>query len=209
MKVLKEEEGDKVLKIQGEGAGKSWVCFFQELINKTYSEFNPIELIEWKEKNNEDIQTKGRKYATEIEKKIKQLVLEGIKEIYGDNWDLEISAIKRKCIELAEAEIEKQDIETKERIDIPWIDMFTIMDYKKIITDNWTKQPTNKTDFITFEKLFSINIGEEFNSKSDKVRWLSKFNSYRNLIAHEGTKEKAITRKEVEFLENIHNHFYK
>jgi hypothetical protein len=31
--------------------------------------------------------------------------------------------------------------------------------------------------FITFETLFSLNIGLGFNSKKDKTKWFTKFNS--------------------------------
>jgi DNA sulfur modification protein DndB len=46
-----------------------------------------------------------------------------------------------------------------------------------------------------------------FNSKSEKLKWLSMFSSYRNLWAHEGTKEKGLNHKEVKFIENIHTFF--
>jgi len=43
-----------------------------------------------------------------------------------------------------------------------------------------------------------------FNSKAEKVKWLSIFNSYRNALAHEGTKEKGLNHEEVHRLEIIH-----
>ncbi|SHA06916.1 hypothetical protein BTHERMOSOX_1250 [Bathymodiolus thermophilus thioautotrophic gill symbiont] len=46
-----------------------------------------------------------------------------------------------------------------------------------------------------------------FNSKSEKVKWISQFNKYRNLWAHTATKGKRLNKEEVRFLEKIHKHF--
>ena len=64
-------------------------------------------------------------------------------------------------------------------------------------------------DFIPFKDVFAIDIGEKFNSTDQKIKWISRFNSYRNLWAHEGTKEKRLNKEEVKFLEKIHSHFFK
>ena len=91
-----------------------------------------------------------------------------------------------------------------------WKDMFNINDYKSIIEKHWSKKPDNNisSDFKTFEKEFSIDTGNGFNSKSEKIKWISIFNSHRNLWAHEGTKGKRLNKSEVEFIEKIYKHFY-
>ena len=72
----------------------------------------------------------------------------------------------------------------------------------------WTKKPESlHEEFETFEQHFSIDIGQGFNSKSDRVKWLSLFSSLRNLWAHEGTKEKGLNQHEVDLLLRIHDHF--
>jgi len=87
--------------------------------------------------------------------------------------------------------------------------MFNINDYKTIIENYWTKKPEIEIDnFKTFENHFSIDIGIGKNKK-DVLKWISYFNSYRNQVAHEGSKEKGINKKEVEFLEMIYKNFYK
>jgi DNA sulfur modification protein DndB len=87
--------------------------------------------------------------------------------------------------------------------------MFNINDYKTIIEKYWAKRPENEdATFTTFEKDFSIDIGDGIGSKPKGLKWISFFNSYRNLWAHEGTKEKRLNKEEVEFIEKIHNHFY-
>ena len=121
------------------------------------------------------------------------------------NWDLEIGAIKRECTKRAEEEIEKKYKEGFGRHEMPWTDMFFISDYKTIIEKYWTKYPDNENQgFKNFEALFSIDVGHGFNSKSDKIKWLSMFSTLRNNIAHEGTKEKGINNHEVKTLESIY-----
>ena len=84
--------------------------------------------------------------------------------------------------------------------------MFNIYDYKTIIDKHWTKRPKpDDPEFITFEEEFSIDVGLGFNSKAEKLKWMSIFNSHRNLWAHEGTKEKRLNRDEVDFLKRIHD----
>lgn len=208
---ITDEEKEKQLSLLGSGADVKWLRFFQSIINKKYPDYNPIELVDWNERQNEELQNKGREYGIKIEKKVKCIVLSKIKDLYGDNWQLEINSIKRACQDRAEQEMEKAYKEGLGKKTIDWTEMFVINDYKTIIEKYWTKTPDNKDDskyFKTFEMAFSIDIGEKFNSKSDKLKWMSYFNSYRNLWAHEGTKEKRLNKAEVDFLEKIYNFFY-
>ena len=59
----------------------------------------------------------------------------------------------------------------------------------------------NDPDFITFEKEFSINIGEPFKLKKDKLRWMADLNSYRD--SWEKSKGKLLTRSQVDTLHII------
>src|SRR5262249_38813834 len=86
----------------------------------------------------------------------------------------------------------------------PWTDQFFISDYKTIIEKYWTKTPDGSGDFETFEDHFAIDVGHGFNSKSDKVKWLSIFNTLRNNWAHEGTKEKGLNKQDVELISKIY-----
>ena len=132
---------------------------------------------------------------------------ENLQILFEDNWELEINKIKSACQQRANDENEKN---YKEKIDkrVEWTEMFNINDYKTIIENYWSKQPENEnSNFITFEKHFSIDIGLGKNKK-DVLKWISFFNSYRNQLAHEGSKEKGINKKEVEFLEIVHSHFF-
>lgn len=208
---LSNEEEQRYLSIQGQGAETKWLRFFQSLINSRLSDYSPIELIDWKERQDEELQDKGRKFGIDIEKMIKKKVLEKIKILYAENWELEINSIKRECQDRAEKEMEKNYKEGLGKQDIHWTEMFNINDYKKIISDYWTTLPNDielRKNYKNFQDEFSINIGEGFNSRSDRLKWISRFNSYRNMWAHEGTKEKRLNKEEVTFLERIHKFFY-
>lgn len=202
---LPAEEESKLLDKLGAGADIYWLRYFQLIINTKFSGFAPYELIDWKERQDSELQDQGRKYATQIEKILKDKVIKNLKTLFGEDWELEINSIKRECIDRAEKEKEKRYKEGLGSHDIPWTDMFFISDYKAIIEKFWTKLPESEcVGFENFETIFSINVGYGFNSKSDKIKWLSIFSTIRNNIAHEGTKEKGINNDEVKTLEGIY-----
>jgi len=202
---LSEHEKQKLLNMLGAGADIAWLRSFQSIIHNKFKSFEPLELIDWKERQSKELQETGRRLGTEIEKNIKHHVIKTLKTIFCDNWDLEIGSIQRDCEKRAKEQSEKLYKEGLGRKDIPWTDQFFITDYKKIIEKYWTKKPDGDIDdFKTFEKIFSIDAGYGFNSKSEKIKWLSFFNSYRNNWAHEGTKEQGLNIEEVEFLKSIH-----
>jgi DNA sulfur modification protein DndB len=206
-KLTKEEEGTQ-LGLLGAGADTKWLRYFQSIINATFPDYNPTELIDWKERQNEVYQNDGRRYVKEIERFMKKTVLKNLEILFGDNWELEIETIQSACILRANAE-NKKNYKDGIAKRVEWTEMFNINDYNKIIEDYWSKKPENTVvDYVTFEKTFSIDIGIGKNKK-DVLKWISYFNSYRNQLAHEGSKEKGINKKEVEFLEKIHNHFFK
>lgn len=210
---LEKEEEERQLTLLGAGADTKWLRFFQSLINKKHEEYNPPELIDWKERQNEELQSEGRKYGVEIEKYIKKQVLKNLKDLFNENWELEINSIKRECLKRAEEEKERNYKEGLGVKEIHWTEMFNINDYKTIIKKYFTKSPDDYglavvDDFVTYRDLFSVDIGEGFNSTDQRIKWISRFNSYRNLWAHEGTKEKRLNKEEVKFLEKIHNNFY-
>ncbi len=209
IKGISKEEEDAQLQLLGASADTKWLRFFQDIINKKHPDYDPVELIDWRERQNEDLQDEGRKYGVAIEKKMKAIVLDKIKNLYGDDWELEINSIKRACQDRAEQEMEKKYKDGLGREEVLWTEMFNINDYKTIITKYWGKEPEDsESNFSTFEDEFSIDIDEGFHTRAEKLKWISHFNSHRNLWAHEGTKEKRLNKAEVAFLEKVHAHFY-
>ncbi|MFD2512566.1 DGQHR domain-containing protein [Pontibacter locisalis] len=207
---ITEDEKEKQLSLLGAGADVKWLRFFQSIINKSHPDYYPAELVDWNERQDEELQNKGRSLGVDIEKKMKSLVLDKMRSIYGDVWELEINSIKRECQNRAEQEMEKHYKEGLGKKVVHWTEMFNINDYKTIIEKYWNKLPEQHNgDFKTFEKDFAIDVGEGIGSKSKSLKWISFFNSYRNLWAHEGTKEKRLNKEEVAFIEKVHSHFYK
>jgi len=212
IKAISKEEEDKQLSLFGTGADIKWLRFFQTIVNSSFPDYEPVELIDWKERQDQQLQDIGRKYGVAIEKHIKKLVLQKIKYLYKENWELEINSIKRECLKRAEEENEKNYKEGLKKDTVHWTEMFNINDYKAIIEKYWAAQPTSdieKFGFISFQEDFGINVGLGFHSKSEKIKWLSQFNSLRNQWAHEGTKEKGLNKEEVEFLKRAFEHFDK
>lgn len=206
---IADEEKAKQLSFLGSGVETKWLRFFQSIIHKKHSEYFPNELIKWMEMQDDELQNRGRALGIDIEKKMKFLVISKMKTIYGDVWDLEINSIKRECQNRAEQEMEKNYKDGLGKNKVDWTEMFNINDYKTIVEKYWVKKPEiEDTEFASFEKDFSIDIGEGIGSKPKALKWISFFNSYRNLWAHEGTKEKRLNKEEVEFIEMIYNHFY-
>jgi DNA sulfur modification protein DndB len=208
LKTLPTEKEESILGKLGTGAENTWFRFFQELVNQRYPKYEPSDLLDWKERQDQELQDKGRTFGTKIERHIKNTVISKLKELFNENWDIEIGSIQRECENRASEQMEKNYKEGLGRAEIPWTDQFFVTDYKKIIEKYWTRRPDNDTEFVSFENIFSIDIGNDFNSKSDKLKWISIFNSYRNLWAHEGTKEKGLNHKEVAFLEKIYDFFH-
>ncbi|MBK7512909.1 MAG: DGQHR domain-containing protein [Chloracidobacterium sp.] len=201
-----DDEVERLLSMLGSTAETKWLRDFQSRVNDGFPEYYPAELVDWMERQDDELQSQGRQLGVEIERNIKQRTLGKLKVLFGDNWDLEIGNIKTSCEARANEEIQRHYSEGLGRKDIHWTEMFNIYDYKTIIDKHWTKRPKpDDPEFITFEEEFSIDVGLGFNSKAEKLKWMSIFNSHRNLWAHEGTKEKRLNRDEVDFLKRIHD----
>jgi len=210
---LSIDDAEKQLTLLGSTADIKWLRFFQTIINAKFPVYNPTELIDWKERQDEELQDIGRKLGVEIERFMKKTILDNLQQLFKENWELEINSIKRDCMDRAEKEKERIYKEGLEPEEIYWTEQFNINDYKTIIKKYFNKKPEdyeqNSIDgFQTFSSVFSIDIGEGLGSISKSIKWISRFNSYRNLWAHEGTKEKRLNKEEVAFLEKIHNHFF-
>jgi len=201
---LPKDRKEHYLIMKGAGADTEWFRLYQSIINETFEEYEPSDLIDWNERQDKKLQNKAKDYADNIEKTIKNIVLEQLKELYEDDWELEIVNIQTKCQNLAateNAERRKNGIDKR----ATWTEMLTILDYKTIIEKYWTV--SKGTSLITFEKRFGIDIGEGFNGKKEQTKWLSYLNDYRKTIAHSGTKESGLNEEEVAMLEKIYNTF--
>ncbi len=205
------EEERKQLSIFGTGAESQWLSFFQSLVNIRHPEYNPPELISWREKNDVQLQDEGRKYIIAVEKYIKKAVIDKLKLLFKDNWTLEINDIYQACMKRAGDENTKNYKEQLSKSNVEWTEMFTIVDYKKILESYWTKVPEDESDrlgFKTFEKEFTIDVGHGVHGPKQQLKWITIFNSHRNILAHEGSKETGLNKEEVMFLRKIYDYFF-
>ena len=208
-KIEDEEKSNFKIMTKGAGREKKWTVFFMKIINQSINDYNPIQLVEWRETQDQELQKIGRDAGVSTEKYLKKAVLYNLKQIFGDQWELEINSIKRELINKAEEEKERQWKSFKEKVNPKWTEMFEILHYKDIIKKYWTNTPEGEyTDdsFITFESLFSLDLGLGFSNKAEKVKWIDKLNSSRKNYAHEGSKETGLTKKQVDYLEMIFKH---
>ena len=79
------------------------------------------------------------------------------------------------------------------------------MDYKEIIEKYWSSDKIDNSE--QFQNVFTIETGLENSNKSEKIKWISQYNKYRNKIAHYGTNEIGINVKEVEYLYKVYTFF--
>lgn len=204
---MSDEESAPLLATQGSEVERQWFRFYQDIINQKFPEYNPPELIDYRERQDSELQNCGRELGIAIEKHIKSNVIAKLKSLYGDEWDLAIGSIKKNCQDRADAEIQAAYEQGLGRKHVEWTEMFTIMNYKSIIEKHWTKIPEIPPEgFNTFEDDFALDMElGSFNSKAEKVKWLAVFNSHRNLWAHEGTKRKTLNKEEVDFLQSVYD----
>jgi len=208
LNTLSDDEFSELTTKLGQGAETLWLRKFQSFINAAHSDYSPIELTDWKERQDKELQEDARKLGTEIERHIKATVINQLKTLYGSDWELEIAPIKRECDKRVSEQQEKDYKDGLPKKDIHWTEQFYITDYKKILEKYWTKN-SDTEGFSPFQNDFAIDLGlGEFNSKSEKLKWLSMFNSWRNSWAHEGTKEKGLNRSEVDMVKQIHKHLF-
>jgi len=205
---LSEDEENKQLSLLGQGVETKWLQFFQTKVNDAFPDFNPQDLIEWKEKHDEELQASGLMYSQRIESHMKHIIVKTLKKAFDENWELEIAKWKRECEELASKEQEQNYKEGLGNEKVDWKTKFSVLQYKEIIVKFWSNMPPEKIEpSEQFQNVFAIEDGQDGTSKNSKVKWISQFNKYRNKIAHRGTNEQGLTKVEVDFLLKIFNFF--
>lgn len=196
---LPEEDANELEIIQGAQADTTWLRKFQQAANRIFPSFIPDGFGNWLETQDKELQEEGQKIGREIMDFLNKRVIEKVQELYGDRWESAISEVRARC---------KNRINDLEAIDenfnsteAEWTDYIDFTDIRSIIEKNWSYKPDESTNIYTFEKEFSINIGEPFKSKKDKTRWLSELASCKD--SWEKAKGKPLVRAQVETLRTI------
>ncbi|MDE7437244.1 MAG: DGQHR domain-containing protein [Muribaculaceae bacterium] len=199
LSALDPEEYSILINKQGQGAETLWMRKFQSMINKIYSDFAPEGLSQWLETQDKNIQEEGKKIAQEIITILHRRVIDKVHELYGDRWESAISEVRARCknrINEKEAKDENFDSENAD-----WVDFMEFNDIESIINSKWNDKFEDDPSAITFEQEFSINIGGQFKTKKDKLRWLTELSSFRD--SWEKPKANPINRTQVEGLKIV------
>lgn len=194
-------EDRTALEVRGQQAETTWLRKFQLAIHTSCKEFEPDGFLAWLETQDKNLQEDGHKLGKQIGYILTNRVMEKIKELYGDKWESSISDVRANCKKRI---IEKeQNDDSFDAENANWEDFIDLTDVKTIINKNWTQKLEDDSQFVTFEKEFSIKINhtEPFKTKKEKLRWLDEYNSYRD--AWEKPKGKMLTRQQVDIMRII------
>lgn len=202
---IKDEEVAYLKEVYGGGADTKWLRFYQQIINNELPDFCPPELIEWQEMQDNALQEDGRKYGKAIVTQLRKDVIKHLEQLFGDKWELEISPIKRTCIDRAEKQKEKYYKEVGEEMDLDWKEVMDVAEFKTIIEKYWSKTNPDIIGFMPFEGKYSLDIGDGNHTKAEKTKWLSYLNSYKDLW---NSDNKRLTKAEVEKLKTIYQFIF-
>lgn len=187
---LSQEEETLLRGIQGQGAEKKWLLSYQNIINKTYPDYFPEELKEWKEMRDQDLQKEGEKLKDDITDFVGKLVFNELEVLYGKSAEKQLAKIKHECEGKILADFGDNDDYNPD--DHDWKDYLEMADYKSIIDKNFSNK--------LFSETFGICLTDTAKSKKEKLSWISLID------APKGKKKTPLTRSDVNKLWLIHDH---
>lgn len=188
LNALSDEESASLKGALGQGADTYWLRIYQTLVNKAYPDYNPEELVLFKETQDESIQKEGQELKDGIRNTVKELIFTFLANIHGEKWENSILSIRHEC----EGRIIKSIDEHESIEDYDWKDWLEVSDLKAIIEKNFSDE--------SFASAFSINVGDAFKTKKEKLAWLSKIDQPK------GKKPAALTRNDINKLWLINDH---
>ena len=190
---LPEEEIIYLTGAQGQGAEKKWLLSYQNVINKSFPDYFPEELHEWKEMRDQDIQNEGEQLKEDIRSFISTLVFDKLYEVYGNDYEKNVAKLKHDCEgKIFDAYGDNDDFDID---DYNWKDWIEIPEYKAIIEKNYSND--------IFSETFGIALTDKATSKKDKLSWIS-------LVEQpKGKKKTALTKSDVNRLWLIRDHLNK
>jgi DNA sulfur modification protein DndB len=238
----------KLFNQEGAKARPLWFHTFQDLISKRIPEYLPPELIDWRERQDVEIQEEGKQLMTNIESYMKDTILSNLKVLYGEEivhkasglttWEMKIGHQRTTCLTRMDQAIQAEYDSGSDPKEYDWTDFFMITEYSSILDANWTAAPSDDTiGYKTFQDIFTVDLGghkgdvkikeagsnkytvigkgatkheweegkafgnypeESIWSENSRARkwdrsWINKIIPLRNLIAHEGSKQKSVS----------------
>ena len=187
---IPEEESIFLKGIQGQGAEKKWLLSYQNIVNRTYPDYFPEELKEWKEMRDQDVQQEGDALKDDIRMILRTLVFAKLEEVYGSDSEKNTAKLKHDCEgKIFDAYGDNDDFNLE---DYDWKDWLEIADYKAIIDKNYS--------YDKFAEAFGISLSDKATSKKDRLSWISL------IEPQKGKKKSAMTKSDVNRLWLIHDH---
>lgn len=191
LNTLSDEDNRKVTGVLGQGADTFWLRTYQNLVSKEHPDYQPEELIEWRETQDQSIQDEGKTRKEEIHSLVTKLIVHSLKEIHGDKWERNV-AIEKRNVEtrIIQTYGEEQGWDIIDNGD--WIEYLDIAECKGIISNNFAHE--------VFQQRFAINVGDGFKNKGDKLKWMT------YIVITSGKKAIPLTQSDLNRLELISSH---
>lgn len=190
---ISDEEAKDLKGIQGQGAEKKWLLAYQNIINKTYPDYCPQELKDWKEMRDQSVQNEGEECKKDISNCLSKLVFIKLEEVYGIDYAKQLAKLKHDCEgKIIEAYGENDGFSLEE---YDWKDWIEVSDYKSIIEKNYSH--------AVFADTFGIALSDKDTSKKDKLKWITLIEPTK------GKTKSGMTRSDVNRLWIIQDHLSK
>lgn len=184
---ISDEESFNIKGTLGQGADSFWLHSYQNMVNRRYPDYNPEELIIFKETQDKSVQDEGNGYKESIQKLLRTTVFECLENVYGRDWENNVRMIRH--------DVEGRMIKANADMDAEdWRDWMEVPDYRDIIDKNFSNGE--------FEKVFAIETGTPARTKKEKLAWLAYVDTSKK-------KQQPLTRSDVNRLWVILEHLSK
>lgn len=187
---ISDDKANSLKGIQGQGAEKKWLLAYQEIINKTYPEYNPKELQDWKEMCDQSLQDQGETCKEDILRSLRRLVFVKLEEVYGKDYEKHLAKLKHECEgKIIKAYEDNDDFSLSQYDWKAWIE---VSEYKDLIDKNYSH--------AAFAETFGIPLPNKGTSKKDKLSWMTL------VEPQKGKKKTGMTQSDVSRLWLIQDH---
>ena len=173
---LNDKERKELKGFLGGGADNKFWRSFQKVISESREDFNPEGLKEYLENETKQYNDKSREYLSAIEKRVKQVVEESLREYYGNHW--QIKGIPKSIYTSAKKIADEKNYEllsNDEDGEIELWDCITLIDCKKIVlySKNWSE---------IFENIMTRPEDLNLSNREQKTNWISDMGNEINRI---------------------------